>query len=732
MDILIYLMVFGPVVAAILSYLIGRKNKCARNVFFGAAVVAEFVLALLLWATYQQGSVVTVNGICGFGLNFTTDGFRCIYALTAAFMWLITGLISPEYFAHYRNRNRYYLFQLVTLGATVAVFLSADLYTTFVFFEIMSLCSYVWVAQDEKEGSLRAGGTYLAVAVIGGMVLLMGIFLLYRETGTLMIAELQEAGKGKNLWPAALCMFVGFAGKAGAFPIHIWLPKAHPVAPAPASSLLSGILTKTGIFGILVISCNMLLHDEVWGMFILLVGVITMFLGALLALFSVNFKRTLACSSVSQIGFILVGVGMLVLLGEENTLAARGTFLHMLNHSMFKLILFLVAAVIYMNTHKLDLNEIRGFGRKKPLLMFCYLMGALGIGGIPGWSGYISKTLLHEGIVEYIHAMEGGHLHSAFFTMGSMKTIEWIFLISGGLTVAYMCKLFVAVFLEENRDKEVQAAFDRKKPYWKSVSAVALTVAACLVPVLGMLPGITMNKLADMAQGFLGVHHAGHTVHFFAWVNLKGSVISVAIGAVLYLTVVRGWMMQNGVYINRWPEWLDLEELVYRPLVLKILPWIFGNLCWLLDKIMDLVTGLLSKIGGFVAGLMDKSPDVLATGLPKIGMGIAGCMNILTDGVVVLLRKTVYRDSPQRGELEEGNALTHVIGVILNRLEKLLNKTIWHHHEHKKDLEHLFVLKYQAFKENATIIGRSLSFGLVLFCLGLCATLIYLLLYTLQ
>ena len=221
MDILIYLMVFGPIAAAVLSYLIGRKNKTARNIFFGVAVAVEFILAIVLLLTHKQGNIVTVAGFCGLGLNFTADGFRCIYALVAAFMWLITGLISSEYFAHYRNRNRYYLFQLITLGATVAIFLSADLYTTFVFFEIMSLCSYVWVAQDEKEGSLRAGGTYLAVAVIGGMVLLMGIFLLYQTAGTLVIEDLPAACEGKNLWPAALCMLVGFAGKAGAFPIHI-------------------------------------------------------------------------------------------------------------------------------------------------------------------------------------------------------------------------------------------------------------------------------------------------------------------------------------------------------------------------------------------------------------------------------------------------------------------------------------------------------------------------------
>lgn len=685
MDILISLMVFGPMAAAILSFLIGRKHKSGRDRFVWAVVAGEFLLSVWLLLTFGQEAgenLVTIPGICGFGLSFTVEGFRCIYAAIAAFMWLITGLMSPEYFAHYRNRNRYYLFQLITLGATVAVFLSADLYTTFVFFEIMSLCSYVWVAQDEKAGSLRAGGTYLAVAVIGGMVLLMGIFLLYHETGTLMISELAAACAGKNLWPAALCMFVGFAAKAGAFPIHIWLPKAHPVAPAPASALLSGILTKTGIFGILVISCYMLASNELWGAFVLVIGVVTMFLGALLALFSVNFKRTLACSSVSQIGFILVGVGMLVLLGEENALAARGAFLHMVNHSTFKLILFLVAAVIYQNTHKLDLNEIRGFGRKKTLLKFCYLMGALGIGGIPGWSGYVSKTLLHEGIVEYIHALEGGHLHATIFQAGSMKAIEWIFLISGGLTVAYMTKLFVAVFLEENRDARVQAVYDGMKPYWKPVGAAALTFAA-LIPIMGLAPGMTMDRLADMAQGFLGVHHAPHAVHYFAWVNLKGSVISITIGAALYFLIVRGWMMREGDYVNRWPEWLDLEELVYRPVILKILPGIFGGICMLL--------------------------------------------NILTDGIVVLLRKTLYRESIDRGELEEGNALTHVIGVSLNLLEELLNKTIWRHHEHRKDLEHWFVLKYDAFKENMTVIGRSLSFGLVLFSLGLCATLVYLL-----
>ena len=154
MDIILYLLVFGPMAAAILSYAIGRKSKAGRDGFVWAAVAGEFLLSLCLALGFGNPAgeaLVKVPGICGFGLTFTAGGFRCIYAVIAAFMWMITGLLSPEYFAHYRNRNRYYLFQLITLGATVGVFLSGDLYTTFVFFEIMSLCSYVWVAQDEKE-----------------------------------------------------------------------------------------------------------------------------------------------------------------------------------------------------------------------------------------------------------------------------------------------------------------------------------------------------------------------------------------------------------------------------------------------------------------------------------------------------------------------------------------------------------------------------------------------------
>ncbi len=697
--------VLFPMVSAIACYLSGRKNKNIRDLLADVATGIECLLFLfLLIYVITKGDysmVVKIPEVCGMGLSFALDGFRSLYGLIAAFMWFMSTLFSKEYFSHYRNRNRYYLFLLLTLGAVEGVFLSADFYTTFIFFELMSFTSYVWVAQDERKESLRAAGTYLAVAVIGGLVMLMGIFLLYSVTGTLEFkalagvsgnpaayTSLPQAAAKKRLWAAGICMFFGFGAKAGAFPLHIWLPKAHPVAPAPASALLSGILTKGGMFGILVLSGYLFKGNGLWGSLILTIGVFTMVTGAVLALFSVDLKRTLACSSVSQIGFILVGVGLLGLLGGENALAVRGSLLHMVNHSLIKLVLFMAAGVVFMNVHKLDLNDIRGFGRKKPLLHFIFLMGAFGIGGVPLFNGYISKTLIHESIVEYLELIKTGAA-SGIFGVSAMKGIEWAFLISGGLTVAYMTKLYVALFLEKNHDRAVQDGFDRLKGrYMNKVSGTALTLSAVLLPVMGMFPNLIMSPLADLGQGFMQAQGGGERVLWFNLTNLKGAAISLFIGALVYLIVVRLWLMkktpEGRVYVNRWYKYLDLEDYIYRPILLGALPFVSGVFCRILDSLVDFI--------------------------------------------VVALRKTVYKDSKLPCELEEGTAVTHALGCFVNGLERAANATIWKKRPKNVDYEHKYALIHEEWSEDSAIIGRSMSFALLLFCIGLLITVIYLLL----
>lgn len=703
MELVLYIAVFFPMVCAIISYLIGRSSaasrKALRDRFAFAVTGVEFGFFLyFLMSVLSKGSsgeVTHLPGVCGMGLNLTMDGFRALYGTIAAFMWFMSTLFSREYFGHYRSRNRYYLFLLLTLGATEGVFLSADFYTTFLFFEIMSFTSYVWVAHDERQESLRAAGTYLAVAVIGGLVMLMGIFLLYSMTGTLRFDDLvglagKEGMQGadqKKLWAAGLCMLFGFGAKAGAFPLHIWLPKAHPVAPAPASALLSGILTKAGMFGILILTSYIFLRDSAWGSLILGIGVCTMVIGAVLALFSVDLKRTLACSSVSQIGFILVGVGMSGLLGEENALAVRGSILHMVNHSLIKLALFMAAGVVFMNVHKLNLNEIRGFGRKKPLLNYIFLMGALGIGGVPLWNGYISKTLIHESIVEYLELEEAGVL-SGIFDAAAMKGIEWAFLISGGLTVAYMTKLYVALFIEKNNDAALQEKFDSLKgKYMNRESGAALAISVTLLPVMGFLPNQVMNPIADLGYGFMqGTTNAYSMAGWFSPINLKGAFTSILIGAIIYLVVVRLLLMKRKegqrVYVNRWYKYFDLEDYLYRPVLLGALPFVFGVLC--------------------------RIPDCLV------------------DSLVVLLRKTIYKDSKLPCELEEGNAITHGLGILANGLERAANAVIFRKHPKKVDYEHKYAMIYQELSEVGTIIGRSMSFGLMLFCIGLIITVVYL------
>ena len=612
-----------------------------------------------------------ILNLCGQGLFLKLDGFRLVYCCIALFMWSISLLFSKEYFAHYSHKVRYYSFLLITMFATLGVFLSADLFTLFIFFELMSLSSYVWVAQEETEEALTIGVMYLAVAVIGGMVLLMGLFLLNQAVGTLKIDELYQAvskvwgEKSGQIYTAGFLMLFGFGAKAGMFPMHFWLPKAHPVAPAPASALLSGILTKCGVFGILILTAEIFVHDLTWGSVILILGVITMVVGAVLAVFSINLKRTLACSSVSQIGFILVGVGMQCFLGEENALAVRGTFLHMINHSLIKLLLFNAAGVVYMNLHALDFNAVRGFGRKKPFLMAAFMMGALGIGGIPMWNGYVSKTLLHESIVEYIH-----HLQHLGESVAIFQAIEWTFLISGGLTVAYMLKLFVCLFIEKHPQK--QQAYDEKKDYMSLLSKIVIGIAAMVLPILGMFPGLTMDRLADASMHFMRSGHLHHQVHYFTWVNLKGGLISIAIGVFVYFVMIRKVLIKGGKYVDLWPKKVDMEQLFTKAV------WIFLSILGKTAKVMDgifnewLRTEVILAVLNAIVKIPEKLPEV----------------------VVRSLKITVYRERTERPEME-----------LTNKLHAQYDRKV----------------------DTIRLIGSSLSFGLLLACIGLIMTIVYLL-----
>lgn len=675
MSALLPLLVFGPMLVAAILPAMGRgKSRLAEAV--GAAI-----FALALGVFLAPGEVCwTLEGFCGLGLRFRADGFRGLYALVAAFMWLMTGLFSREYLARGSHGGRYHAFSLLTLGATLGVFLSDDLYTTYIFFEAMSLTSYVLVAHDETPEALRAAATYLAVAVIGGLTMLMGLFMLWHELGTLNFAGLRTAlaeGASGTVITGAWLTAVGFAAKAGLYPLHIWLPKAHPVAPAPASALLSGILTKTGVLGLIVICADVLRGSEAFGNTLLWLATATMALGAVLALFSVNLKRTLACSSLSQIGFIGVGLGMMTLPGSQGALAAYGVATHMVNHSLIKLCLFLAAGVVAMNTHRLNLNDIRGYGRGKPVLHAAFLLGALSLAGVPlVGGGYISKSLLHESLLERVALMQA--MGGAWIPV---KAVEVLFVISGGLTAAYMTKLYVCLFWER------PACETSASPYLTKRSALALLGSAVPLPLLGLLPTALMTPIGERAAAFMGQEPLNHAIRYFSAENLLGAGVSLLIGAAVYLLAVRPLLTRREagrrVYMDRWPRWLDMEDGLYRPLLLTLLP--------------QMTTLLVRAVA--------EAPERLA----------------------LLLRGSVLRKRTGHRAVPVGNRLTYALGMVMNAVARAVN-TLWKHDKPlRTDFEYVLDASWREAAAAARRLSGSVSFGLLLLCVGLILTCLYLL-----
>ncbi len=616
---LIALLILFPMAAALALYALGRRRDSILDSLAAVAAGLEMLLSLLLLV---RPAALIVPGILAGGLSFSAGGFRTVYSLVTAALWLGTTLFGKEYFRHERmGMGAYWAFVFLTLGAAQGVMLSADLMTTYVFFEILSLSSFPWVLHERTDEAIRAACTYLAVAVIGGLILFMGLLLLFGEAGTLDFDALPNALNGADrgrVVAAGVCILLGFGAKAGMFPLHVWLPKAHPVAPAPASALLSGLLTKVGVYGILMTARAVFPESRVFGLILLAPAVITMVLGAVLAVFSTNLKRTLACSSMSQIGFILVGIAAGSLAGAFGTeegavLASWGVVLHMVNHSTLKLVLFLSAGAVAMNTHQLSLEKVRGYGRNKPVLHLAFAVGALGISGVPLFNGYLSKTLLHEGLV---HAA----LHAGWLAP-LLRGTEVLFLLSGGLTFAYMLRLYLCLFRQKNADPALQAAYDENASCMTPLSSCVLLAGAAVLLALGVPPVST--ALAAVMTGAQLPHFSP-----FAWENLKGAAISLGVGAAVYLIFVHRVLCSDGRDRELWPRRLDLEDAVYRPVLLKLLPGLLGPVARLFGE------NLLLR--------------PLCSGLVLAGSVIGRAMDRSLDGLVVLLRKTLFREERVR------------------------------------------------------------------------------------
>jgi formate hydrogenlyase subunit 3/multisubunit Na+/H+ antiporter MnhD subunit len=556
---LLWFIIIFPLIGSFVGYILERKNERYRDTFNIIMTGITFIAVMLLYRHVKIGAVeVSVPNVMGIGLHLKMDVFRYIFVWLTSIIWFLTTIYSTQYLISYKNRNRYYMFFMLTLWSTIGIFISENILNLFTFFEIMSLTSYALVIHDEDDYSHEAGDTYIVMAVSGGLILLMGLFLLYNYTKTLDIKELQVASQslGNIKYLISALIIIGFGVKAGMVPLHIWLPKAHPAAPAPASAILSGILLKTGIFGI-IITTEIMGGDFIIAVVILILGFVNMFLGGLLAMFQRNIKRILAYSSMSQIGYILVGIGLMGILKEHRAIAVYGTLYHIINHAIFKVLLFMLAGTIYMVLHELSINEIGGFGRNKKVLKVLFFIGLCAIIGMPGFNGFASKNLIHEALSE-AHHIYGGNI----FILA-----EVIFTLSSSFTTAYLLKIFIAVFVEESIDD-----FRPVKGKITTKAMIPMIILAGMILYIGLNPDKIINVLAG-AMGTFNVEEIPK-VDFYSFHNVKTSILTIFYGVLVYIGFVRKYlrkgMGKEWFYENISLDWFNLERDLYRPVMRQV------------------------------------------------------------------------------------------------------------------------------------------------------------------
>ena len=352
-------------------------------------------------------------------------------------------------------------------------------------------------------------------------------------------------------------------------------------------------------------------------------------------------------------------------------------------------------------------------------------MGAVGLAGVPLFNGFVSKSLLHEALLEYVAERtllgEGTVLYRA---------VEWLFLTTGGLTAAYMTKLYVAIFWQKNLKSARQAEYDRlSKSYATPLSKAVLTVSAAALPVLGLFPSVFLQGAAQGAAGFFRSEGVSHAISYFSGENLLGAAESLSIAAVVYFAVVRGLLIKNGVYLNRWPAWLDLENLVYRPLVCRLIPGMLGLISRVLGGLVETACRLLHPVAAGFAHAMDKAPEAILRAFRPAAVFVVRLCDSLTDTVALALKRTLFRHEKKPLEASVGTRLTYALGCLLNSLVALANHTIFAHHPVKTDFTIVLAAGRDEMDSSIRRVAHSVSFGLLLTCIGLFLAFAYLILW---
>ena len=465
---------------AFISSLVGRRNAKVRNTVVFLAMLVSLVLILaLIKPVLLEGQVINywlgnwepVEG-WAIGNSLEVDALSLFFALIVVVAVFVSGVYSFFYMSHDDSLVNYYTLFLMLSGSVLGLVLSGDLFNMFVMIEIMTFTAVALTAfRNHYEGALEGAFKYLVVGSLGSTSVLIGIALFYSQLHTLnlaQIASLLPTASSPVILIAFAFLFVGFGSKAFLFPFHPLAADAHAVAPASISLMISGVLTKCGVYGIIRLCyCLYQNMDQPFVQyFVTGVGVISMFVCVTMAFNQHNFKRLLAFHSISQVGYVITVIGLGSALGMS-----AGLF-HAMNHTIFKGLLFLTAGAVQHATGSLDLDELGGLSKKMPGTCALFLIGAASISGLPPFNGFASKWMIYQATFQ-----KAGETGNFFFVVVCVAA-----LITSVLTLASFIKVAQSVFFGQLNPKFAhtrEVSLGMRIPMW-------ILAALCILP--GLFP----------------------------------------------------------------------------------------------------------------------------------------------------------------------------------------------------------------------------------------------------
>lgn len=406
------LFVVLPLAGAFLISLIGRRVKIFSDIVTAATTFAALVISLCTipalrdasngMLVYKIGSWAPPIGIC-----LAIDGLSSLLLVTVNLVSFLVAVYAVNYMEKYTAKWKFYSLFLLMVAGMNGVVATGDMFNLYVFFEIASVASYALVAYGIESEELEASFKYMVMSAVASSFILMGIAFLYSYTSTLNMADMANflaANKSAPVITFVSVLFImGFGLKSALVPFHSWLPDAHPSAPAPISAMLSGILIKSlGVYALCRVFFNVIGINATYLSILMFLGALSMVVGVFLAIAQWDFKRLLAYHSISQIGYVILGIG------TGTPLGILGGIFHLFNHALFKSLLFLNSGSVVYATGTRDLKAMGGLSKKMPVTAATSVVASLSIAGIPPFNGFWSKLLIIVACVQSGHYVYAG------------------------------------------------------------------------------------------------------------------------------------------------------------------------------------------------------------------------------------------------------------------------------------------------------------------------------------